>query len=213
MKTTKKLRLLSLLGFLLLMAPFYDTCNGQRMKQIDSVDAQAADTTVVEVDTVNIDTTKISKVQIDTVSNTVENYEPSIFYEAYEFIDDDDSENAFEFAKININAFFEFDYKEFKTELKKEGYKVFFFQLKNLCFSFIVLVTIKILLFSFFNKINWIYKLSIANLVLLAITVICIFLEGLFEDINQIKWGYYAFVFTNVLIFHYSKLTSIRQNS
>lgn len=206
MKTTKRLRLLSLLGFLLLMAPFYDSCNGQRMKQIDSVDAQAA----VEVDTVNIDTTEISKVQIDTVSNTVENYEPSIFYEAYEFIDDDDSENAFEFAKININAFFEFDYKEFKTELKKEGNKVFFFKLKNLCFSFIVLVSIMILLFSFFKKINWIYKLSIANLVLLAITVICIFLEGLFEDINQIKWGYYAFLATNMLLFYYSKPDKIK---
>jgi hypothetical protein len=210
MKTTKTLRLLSLLGFLLLLAPFYDSCNGQRMKQIESVDAEAADTAVVEVDTLKIDTTEISKVQIDTISNSVENYEPSIFYEAYEFIDDDDSENAFEFAKTNINAFFEFDYKEFKAELKKEGCKVIFFQLKNLCFSFIVLVTIMILLFSFFKKINWIYKLSIANLVLLVITIICIFQEGLFERFQQIKWGYYAFIITNLLIFYYSKPNKIK---
>ncbi|WP_291131933.1 hypothetical protein [Flavobacterium sp. UBA7682] len=210
MKTTRTLRLLSLLGFLLLLAPFYDSCNGQRMKQIESVDAASVDTTVVEVDTVKIDTTEISKVQIDTISNSVENYEPSIFYEAYEFIDDDDSENAFEFTKTNINAFFEFDYNEFKTELKKEGYKVIFFQLKNLCFSFIVLVTIMGLLFSFSKKTNWIYKLSITNLVLLAITIICIFLEGLFEDIRQIKWGYYAFIITNLLLFYYSKPNKIK---
>jgi hypothetical protein len=209
MKTTKTLRWLSLLGFLLLMAPFYDSCNGQRMKQIDSVDAQAADTTVVEVDTVNIDTTEISKVQIDTVSNSVENY-VSIFYQAYEFIDDDDSENAFEFAKVNIDDIVEFNFKVFKKDLKDEGYKIIFFQLKNLCFSFIVLVTIIGLLFSFTKKTNWIYNLSITNLILLAITIICIFLEGLFEDINQIKWGYYAFILTNQLLFYYSKPHKIK---
>lgn len=213
MKTTRTLRLLSLLGFLLLLAPFYDSCNGHRMKEAEAVEAVAADTTVVEVDSLKIDTTEISKIEVDTISNSVENCEPSIFYEAYEFIDDDDSENAFEFAKTNINAFFEFDFNEFKTELKKEGYKVIFFQLKNLCFSFIVLVTTMGLLFSFSKKTNWIYKLSITNLVLLAITIICIFLEGLFEDISQIKWGYYAFIITNLLIFYYSKLASKQQNS
>ncbi|MBP6557884.1 MAG: hypothetical protein KA213_05920 [Flavobacterium sp.] len=210
MKTTRTLRALSLLGFLLLLAPFYDSCNGERMKEAEAVEAVAADTTVVEVDSVEMDTAQISKIEVDTIGNSVENYEPSIFYEAYEFIDDDDSENAFEFAKINIDDFFEFNFKEFKKDFKDEGYKIIFFQLKNLCFSFIVLVTIMILFFSFFKKINWIYKLSIANLVLLVITIICIFQEGLFERFQQIKWGYYAFIITNLLLFYYSNSNKIK---
>jgi len=213
MKTTRNLRLLSLLGFLLLLAPFYDSCNGHRMKQAESAAVAAMDTTIVTVDSVDIDSTEIAEIEVDTISNSVENYETSFLAEAYDFIDDDDSENAFEFTEIFLDEIFEFDYKELKKGIEEEGIGVLFFYLKNLCFGLIILFMGTILVLSFSKKFNWVYRLSIINFILLIISLISIFLEGTFEHIRQIKWGYYAFIITNLLIFYYSKLASKQQNS
>ena len=209
MKTNRLLRVLSLLAFLLLMAPFYDSCNGHRMKEAEAVDAVVADTTAVEVDNTKIDSTEIAKTEIDTINNSVENYELSFVDKAYESIDDDDSENAFEFAKLSIDSILEFNFKDFKKGVKDEGYGVVFFELKNFCFILIVVITLLIAVFSFKNS-QRVYKLSKYNLVLLLITIICLFLEGLFETISQIKWGYYAFIITNLIIFYYSKPNKIQ---
>lgn len=209
MKTNRLLRVLSLLAFLLLMAPFYDSCNGHRMKEAEAVDAVVADTTAVEVDNTKIDSTKIDSTEIDTINNSVENYELSFVDKAYESIDDDDSENAFEFAKLSIDSILEFNFKDFKKGVKDEGYGVVFFELKNFCFILIVVITLLIAVFSFKNS-QRVYKLSKYNLVLLLITIICLFLEGLFETISQIKWGYYAFIITNLIIFYYSKPNKIQ---
>ena len=203
MKTDRLLRVMSLVAFLLLIAPFYDSCNGDRMKKAEEVDAIAADTTAVEVDSTKIDSTEITKTEIDTVHNLVENYELSFVDKAYESIDDEDSENAFEFAKLSTDSILEFNFKDFKKD-NKEIYKAIFFQLKNFCFLLIVIISLLIAIFSFKNN-KRVYKLSRINLILLLITVICIFLEGLFETISQIKWGYYAFIVTNLLIFYYSR--------
>ncbi|WP_333601150.1 hypothetical protein [Flavobacterium sp.] len=180
------------------------------MKQAESKAEAAIDTTAVEVDSVKTDTTEIAKIEIDTINNSFENYETPFLDKAYDCIDDDDSENAFEFAKINIDEILEFNYKEFKKGIKEEGSKVVFFELKNLCFSFIVLFMSIIFVLSFSKKINLIYKLSITNLILLVITVICLFFEGTFEHFHQIKWGYYAFIIINMLIFYYSKSDKIK---
>ena len=207
MKTTRLLRVLSLLGFLLLLAPFYDSCNGEQMHRIADANAEVTkDTTAVENDSIVIDSTDINKTEIDTMI-TVETYEESFFSKAYNFIDDDNSENAYEMARLTV-VYFDTPFNEFikdiKSGIKKNDYKGFFFGLKNFCFLSIVIITLLILIFSFKN-VNRIYKLSRLNLVLLLITVICLFLEGLFETISQIKWGYYAFILTNLLIFYYSR--------
>jgi hypothetical protein len=215
MKITHLLRVLSLLGFLLLIAPFYDSCNGHRMlREAEAVDAVAVDTTAVEINSTKIDSTEIAKTKVDTINNSVENYEISFLEKVYDFIDDDNSENAFEFAKIGINNILEFDYKAFKKDTKKEKdlYKVFFFNLKNFCFVLICIITFLIFIFSFKDS-KWRHKLSGLNLILILITVICLFFEGLFETITQIKWGYYAFIITNLLIFYYSSRALNRQNS
>lgn len=206
MKTNRMLKVLSLLGFLLLLAPFYDSCNGGRLRRVADANAEPmCDTTAVETDTVKIDTVVVNKMDVDTISNSVAVEETPFYEKAYEFIDDDNSENAYEFAKLNIDCILEFNYKEFKKGIKeKDGYKGFFFQLKNFSFVLICIVTLLIFIFSFKNT-QRVHKLSKANLILLFITVICIFLEGLFETISQIKWGYYAFIITNLLIFYYSK--------
>lgn len=215
MKTTRLLRVLSLLGFLLLIAPFYDSCNGERMHRIVDANAEAiVDSTAVKIDSTLIDSTEICITEVDTINNSVENFEPSYVEIMYDFIDDDNSENAFEFAKISIDNILEFDYKAFKKDTKKEKdlYKVFFFHLKNFCFVLICIITFLIFIFSFKDS-KWRYNLSRLNLILILITVICLFFEGLFETITQIKWGYYAFIITNLLIFYYSRKALNRQNS
>lgn len=202
--------MLSLLGFLLLLAPFYDHCNGHRMKMVESTAAACVDTTAVEPDSIKINATEVNKVKVDTINNLKTIAETPFYVKAYNFIDDDDSENAFEIAEININCVLEFNYKEFKEGIKsKDGYKGVFFQLKNFSFLLICIVTLLISILSFKN-IQRVHKLSRLNLILLFITVICLFLEGLFETISQIKWGYYAFIITNLLIFYYSKTNKLK---
>lgn len=176
MKTTRTLRILSLVGFLLLFAPFYDSCDGHRIKKAQASEAAAIDTTAIKIDSTKIDTTEISKNQADTISNSVENDRYSIIDICYEFVDDEDSENAFEFAKIAINEIIEFNSKEFKKVIKDEGNAVIFFKLKNLSFAFIVLITPIIFALSFSKKRNTLFKLSILNLVFVLVTIICIFL-------------------------------------
>lgn len=201
MKTSRILRILSLLAFLLLIAPFYDSCNGERMKKAQSNSEAVSDSTMVVIN-------PIVKNKIENITIGPENMgnqeEPFFYEKAYEFIDDEDSENAFEFAKVSIDGILEFNFTEFKKGLKEEGYGIVFFELKNFCFVLIIIVTLLVFIFSIKGR-NRVYKLSKINLILLLITIICLFLEGLFETMTQIKWGYYAFITTNILIFYYSK--------
>lgn len=214
MKTKRLLRVLAVLAFLLLIAPFYDSCNGQRMKKAEVNAEAAADTTAVIIDSTEIDSTEIASAEIDTTNDSGENYEISFARKAYDFVDDDDSENAFEFAKINIDCISELNLKAIKEiredVKKKDGYKGIIFHFKNFCFLLIVIVTFLILIFSFKND-RLTHKFSKLNLILILITVICLFTEGLFETISQIKWGYYAFITVNLLIFYYSRKSSVKQ--
>ena len=204
MKTNRLFRVLSLLGFLLLMAPFYDSCNGHRMKQADANAEATVDSTAIETDSISIDSTEIANTEVDTINNSVENYEISFAEKAYEFIDDEDSENAFEFAKVSLDTILDFDYEGLKKDLKEGKYGIIFFELKNFTFILIAIVALLTLIFSFKNNLK-VHKLSRLNLILLLITLVCLFIEGTFEQINQIKWGYYVFIITNLLIFYYSK--------
>ena len=207
MKTTRLLRMLSLLGFLLLLTPFYDHCNGRGMKMAEANAEATVDSTAVETDSVRIDTTEVNKIEVDTINNFTQIAEIPFYEKAYDFIDDDDSENAFEIAILN-KGYFNMTFDEFEKDISKgikdNDYTGFFFGLKNFCFLLITIITLLISFFSFKNF-KWVHKLSRVNLILLLITVICLFLEGLFETITQIKWGYYAFIITNLLIFYYSK--------
>ncbi|MGC4039835.1 MAG: hypothetical protein QM710_03320 [Flavobacterium sp.] len=171
-----------------------------------------ADTTAVGKDGIKIDSVQIAETRIDTLNNPQQEYQEykePFLDKAYDFIDDDESENAFEFAKFSIGCILDFNYKDFKNDIqKKDGYKGIFFQLKNFCFVLIVLVTFLIAFFSFKEN-RKVYRLSKLNLILLLITIVCLFLEGLFETFSQIKWGYYAFIITNLLIFYCSKQDKI----
>ncbi len=180
MKTTRTLRLLSLLGFLVLLAPFYDSCDGDYIHKV------------------NEDGTEIK-------------IEKPFKEKAYDIIVDDLSFNGFEMASIfplGLQDFKSFD--EFETEVTKSFQKEDWYNnigmLVSLLFDFIVVLSFLLVILSFFKKQKLFTKLALTNSILVSITFCYIvFLEHTFEHWHQIKWGYYAFIITNLLIFYYSK--------
>ncbi|POY38643.1 hypothetical protein C3L50_10900 [Flavobacterium alvei] len=99
MENTRLLKVLSLVAFLLLMAPFYDQCNGHGWtKNVDAPAVEAIDTTAVETSSVKnnipIVVGKESIINSDTITEIIKEDIP-IYKKAYEFVDDVTNENAF----------------------------------------------------------------------------------------------------------------------
>lgn len=221
MKSIRTLRLLSLLGFLLLIAPFYDQCNGHGMKKVEAKPEEVmVDTTAVETPSVkNNATVLVAKEPIinkDSIA-VIKKNKTTFYVKAYDFIDDENNQNAFELANIS-RVYFEGSFAEFKEELikdfKKHKYDGLSLFIRSFSFVFIVLMSFSILILSLLKKVKWVYKLSIANLSLIVITLICIlFFDSLFETYKQIKWGYYAFTLVQIGIYYTSKLQNASSKS
>lgn len=205
MRTISATRVLSLLAFLLLIAPFYDHCNGKFIGKDNSKSAEKKIDSTGSIQTQNTDsiTKKVAVVVNDSI-HVIEKDRIPFYESAYDFIDDPESENAFEiagFAKI----YFETPFKEFKINvqngIQKRDFKGFFFHIKVISFLGIVVTTFLMLLLSFTDKKTILYKLSKLNLILLGLSIICTFLDGIFENFSQIKWGYYVFTLLQIVIF------------
>lgn len=197
MKRHISLRLLCVLSFMLLISPFYDSCSGRGLKE-----------TAVDVPTESVTENEITNVpKVEVAEPITENQEPFLD-KIYDRIDDDSTQNAFEFAWISFDLF-DMSFQDFKKStsngIKNNDFTGFFYCVKNFSFLFIVILTFLNLILSFTSKIKKVFQFSKTILILLAISVICIFLEGLFENINQIKWGYYSFMVVNMMIFYVSK--------
>lgn len=205
MKSIQSLRLLSLLGFLLLVAPFYTQCSGRTEASADEV---MIDTTAVEMPVIENDTLIVEdNTEKDSIID-VKIKEPSFYQKGYEFIDDDNNFNAFELAYVSKE--FNISSQEFKKELSKDFKKTIdglSLVIRSFSFVFIVLISFSILILSLLKKVKWINRLSIVNSILLLITIICIlFFDPFFETYKQIKWGYYAFILVQVGIYFTSSL-------
>ncbi len=197
------LRLFSLFGFLLLLAPFYDSCNSKGMKE-NAVEVPVEEISpLVETDTISKGNVLIDK---DTINNEIIS-EPTFFEKGYKFIDDSDTENAFELAywsKNIIEAFLESSFNEFLKSCKEGILKREFCGLamiiSSLCFLIITVNTFMILLLSNFRRFRFICKLSLINLTCILIFFICVSFLPFFETYKQIKWGYYTFIIMQVFI-------------
>lgn len=218
MKSIRALRLLSLLGFLLLMAPFYEQCTGKKAEEAPV--AEAIDTTAVVIDTTAVETPSVknntpilvekeNRINADSITE-IKRKETPFYVKAYEFVDDRETLNAYEFA-VNSKCLFEGSFSELKKDIKEgikeNNYSGFFCYLINFCFLLIILFSISIFILSFFNRVKLICKFSKINLVLLLITIVCILLfDPFFETYKQFKWGYYAFTLVQIGIYYSSKL-------
>jgi hypothetical protein len=190
MKTTKRLRLLSLLGFLLLLAPFYDSCENRKNGFVKSYDEYDANGKLIE---------------------------KTFFQNIYNVVVDDLSLNGFQIASFSIYGVQDLTFQELKAEISKafkqeEWYKDLGIVI-SFVFDIIIVISFALILLTFSDRTRLLNKLALTNTILIILTLLYIvFLENSFEHWRQIKWGYYAFIITNVFIFYYSKLALKRQN-
>jgi hypothetical protein len=200
MKPSLSLRFLCTFSFVLLICPFYDSCNGRGFKKTEE---SAVEEPVEKIENV-IDNSNIIEFNIKDLVIEQPLIEISILERFYDLINDKNTQNAYDFAYIFFDLF-ERKFQDLKKDaiegIKNNNFKGLFFNLKNLSFFWIIIFTLLLLTFSFTKKINFILKLSKLILILLVITIFCIFLEGFFENVSQIKWGYYSFISINILIF------------
>ena len=215
MKSIRTLRLLSLLGFLLLMAPFYRECG----KAVEAPPEERIDTTAVVIDTTAIVTPAIknnnpilvekeNSINTDSITE-IKRKETPFYVKAYEFVDDRETLNAYEFV-ISSLGLFEGSFSDFKKGIKKNikenDYGMFIIHFRNFSFLFIILFSISILILSFLNRVKLIHRFSIIILVLLFFTIICLIVLPFFTSYKQFKWGYYAFTLVQIGIYYISKL-------
>jgi hypothetical protein len=196
MKSTHLLRVLSLLGFLLLMAPFYDQCNDKKMKSRKVAMLDEANATKVdkfkEQEPIELDSER------KLVSSTI-----------YDFIVDEDSQNMFELAEFGY-VFLENNFAEFKDEVaqdfKKNNFDTLTFLLRTIAALLIIGFTIFQLIAAILKKQKWMSLFSLCNLIFLLIIAICIvFFDRMFETLSQIKWGFYTFIILQIVLLYFSK--------
>lgn len=202
MKSFTSLRFLCVMSFLLLVCPFYDSCNGHGFKKTEEVAVESPVESITNV----VDDFKIIESNTDelAIEEQVVLIETNIFEIFYNSIDDKDSQNAYEFACIFFDLF-DSNFQDLKKNaiegIKNKNFGGLFFNIKNISFLLIIIFTILNFILSFTKKIKLVFKFSEIILILLSITIVCLFLEGFFEEISQIKWGYYSFVIVTILIF------------
>jgi hypothetical protein len=197
------LRILSLLGFLLLMAPFYDACNGKGMKSAEASAEVALDSISMNQGSEII--VKDSNPEISNQTFTTSEHEVTQLEKAYNFVDDENTLNGFEFANASIDLISEILETNFQKNVKefKESKIVDIFGFfVNFLFVLIIAISILMICISFFDKIKLLKKLALLNFIFILITLFYILLfDPLFEEISQIKWGYYVFVSIQMIIF------------
>ena len=69
------------------------------------------------------------------------------------------------------------------------------------------------LVLSFRKKFKHIIVLSSVNILVLCLATLTLYLTGIIEDFNQIKYGYYLFIVNSILIIIESKKVKTAYNS
>lgn len=184
-----------------MICPFYDSCNGNGLRKTEEA---AVEVPLEKSNAINNSETLVSDENNIAIETPILETKYTFYDRIYDLIDDNDSQNTYEFASMFFSLF-ENSFQDIQISVKegiqKNQYGGLFFQIKNFCFFVIIIFTIINLVLSFNKKIKLITKFSKINLVLISITIICLFLDGLFEQISQIKWGYYCFVVSNIMIY------------
>lgn len=201
MKSTSLLRVLSLLGFLLLIAPFYDQCNGKGMKYKQ---AEEAEVSAIDVK----DSIPVQKIEVKE-EVTLNSEKGSFFTRAYEFIDDEETQNAYELSEF-LKVYYDMTFADFKADVKEDfknnKYDPISYLIRSIAFLLIIVFALLQLITSILKHYKRMYKLSILNIVMLIVALISIvFFDSMFETYRQIKWGFYAFFVVQIALFYFSK--------
>ncbi len=215
------LRMFSLLGFLLLLAPFYQQCTFGRMAEVPAEEAPVTE----EIVSVINDSTKLleAKVENDSLASqerrdSIYEAQKPVYVKAYEFIDDESNDNAYEMALRSFKFIVETsrDFPAYKLEVaedwNKHKYDLIAIPIRLFAFVPIVILTFANLYYSFKRRPKCTRLFAIFNLILLTISLLCIvFFDSCFDTWRQIKWGYYVFTSIQIVIIILSrKSTSLK---
>lgn len=167
------------------MLPFFQTCSDKSIKKyrcIEEVEAEAL-----------VDSTSISFKNLDYKTNITT--EKKVIENNYT----KENETCLERAKseYTVNAYYVVfkNFNEFETRYFLD--KTFYI---FLIFNIIIAFTILMLIFAVMENIKKVLIFSYINLILAIIWFISLFLFGIIEELNQIKYGYYLFVLNSILI-------------
>lgn len=171
-----------------MFAPFYDSCDNRKNGLLKSYDEYDANGKLIE---------------------------KTFLQNIYNVVVDDLSFNGFQIASFSIYGVQDITFKEFQAEVsnafkKEEWYKDLGIVI-SFVFDIIIVISFGLILLTFSDRIRLFSNLTLANTILILFTLLyIIFLESSFEHLRQIKWGYYAFLATNMLLFYYSKSNKIK---
>lgn len=227
MKPQNIVRFLSLLAVLLLIAPFYESCRGMKKAEAEAVEVveeapveEFQDSTEVQQkveDSINIPPKEANAEQSENTNNEqVIEQEQSLLATWYGYIDDGETFNAYEFAHHLITLFeppssLDELYGELKKQFK-EGYQtILSLIIVDFLFVLIVLVTYLIFFLSIANKNIQLLRFVKFNVLLVLLVLLLIPTLPFFETYEQIKWGYYAFLLNQLILFYYMKKRLLSQ--
>jgi len=177
MKTNRLLRILSLLGVILLMAPFYDSCDGGGFRKVRDTECNGK---TIEI---------------------------PLHLKVYDVIVDDQSFNAFQIASLSIYALKEATFTDIKNDIVKSVKLKDWYKdigvLISFIFMVVILLSFSLLILSFTARHLLFKKVALVNLILTILTLsYLIFLEKSFVHFSQIKWGYYAFILNGAFMYY-----------
>lgn len=104
-------------------------------------------------------------------------------------------------ADVNLNAyqmgriFFEalFDGKLEAKDFNQDAFAM-------ICYSFIIFISILMVILSFLNKLYMVKILAILNIVLLIISIVLLIKSGFITEYSDVKYGLYVFLIYSILL-------------
>ena len=176
-----KTKYLTPFALLIFFMPFLRNCMGK----VESVE------TAVAIDTTYVDTLKdVSNNQKKSPEfglHKIQNVpKPKIDNNLYENL------NGYQLAEFLPSAVFD---EEFKIE------DLFF---AGSFYTYILLLSILMIIFSWLKKILWVRNLAVANIILLTISTILLIKSKFIDEFSDVKYGFYVFLMYSILIIYIS---------
>lgn len=184
-----KLKSLLIISLLVFMLPFFQTCSDQTIREnicnLRSVALPVEDSlNSIEAQNLNNDISEVTEKEVKKSSS-----------EEIECLRENRKHYTYNAYYIGFNHFLNFEYENFLDRT------FYMFSI----YTIIIFITFFMLAFAFIINIKSVYILSIVNFILALIWLLALPLFDLIKEFNQIKYGYYLFLFNSILIIFESK--------
>ena len=175
-----KTKYLTPIAFLIFFMPFLRNCMGK----VESVEIEAIDTTCVgTLKDVSNNQKKSSEIDLNKIRNEPKSKIDNNLYENL---------NGYQLAEFLPSGVFK---KELNFEVLFFGYSFY---------TYILLLSILMIVFSWRRKFLKVRNLAIANIILLVISTISLIKYGVIDEFADVKYGLYVFLIYSILIIYIS---------